>query len=460
MAHSAVMKEQLRRFWPIMPIMLFVYVIAVLLPIYSQSGSTYYEAQAVEQLFSMNNVQLRISTAFVPLIIVMFLFHPLFNTQAATAFRHYSENKFMLFWANMFAGFILMLVPLILVNLFILPHASPMAVVGFLVRISVSYTFYFAAFTLAVTLAGNAFMAVFLCVLIPVLPVLVYKLSLIIASLYVFGFTTASVADPLVILEYTNPIMQFESVNQINQGVLYITYTTITSVLLLAANTCFCLRKAEHAGNLIAFSVIKLVLVFILSVAGLVMLGSFTAMHITSRFFIFLYCVLGFVLAFVVAQMLVEKTFDIRCKLKPFLPVGGAACALYVILLLITSFGFTSYVNYVPQRTMIVGVHLSINEPWQPDDGFENNHEAITQVLTLHEWAVQRGRRSELRTAFWQATTGGGTQFANDGGVTVYITYALSNGNRVFRRYALPASAVEFFDLHSLNDIDDYSELE
>ena len=54
--------------------------------------------------------------------------------------------------------------------------------------------------------------------------------------------------------------------------------------------------------------------------------------------------------------------------------------------------------------------------------------------------ANRRDHRRDIRNAHWQSLSGGGRQFAEQGGQILYITYRLNNGDLVFIRYALPAA--------------------
>ena len=70
------------------------------------------------------------------------------------------------------------------------------------------------------------------------------------------------------------------------------------------------------------------------------------------------------------------------------------------------------------------------------------------------------GHRSDMRDAHWESITGSGIQFANNGGEYLYITYLLNNGDRVYRRYALPSAFFSYWVL-GIEPVDewDWSEM-
>ena len=327
MSNIAVLKEQLRRFWPIIPLTLVGYAVFILIPIFLQDNVL--RENSVVQLIYMGNTAMRVSTLLVPFAIVMFLFHPLFDSRTATAFHHFSDNKNVVFWMNIIAGVALMLAPLVAVGLFTLIINDPSASGMFFLRMTVSYLFYFSVFIMAAMLAGNAFMAIILCLLLPILPYVIYSVGILAARLYLPSLDISSAPESAIIMGNTNPVMWYENLERINQGVLYVSFTSIMAIVLFIANISFCERKAERAGDMVVFSSVKFALVLLSSLIGAILLGDFLAERIIEDTSAFYGLMPGFVVIFIIMQMVVEKTFNIGNKIEQFLPMGIVAAVLF-----------------------------------------------------------------------------------------------------------------------------------
>jgi hypothetical protein len=175
--------------------------------------------------------------------------------------------------------------------------------------------------------------------------------------------------------------------------------------------------------------------------------------------------VLGFIVSFIIALFIVEKSFRIRGKIKWLLPSIGSAAILYGLMLLITTFAVRSYTHHVPQPHNVSGIHLSIGERWVPGNPFVTEPEYILLMTEVHERIIdirsdltrqeirdmdpdsrrevrdaQRNHRRNMQNAHWQSLSGGGRLFYEEGGTHLYIAYRLNNGNLVFRHYALSAA--------------------
>jgi hypothetical protein len=529
---GTILKEQLKRFWPLMLICMFGYFLFVIIPVYIHEGgrNAYLSAGALLEVLSMRNPTMLLATVLVPFGVVFALFSFLFGERAESGFAKLASSKNQLFWTNTFAGVILIIVPLIvLCGLLMISVRFPATFGGneplyypaemfrqqltanslintfpviltFFVRLVVSFMFFFTLFLAVVTVCGNGVFAAVLCAVLPFVPTLFYRIGRVIPSLYVFGydslsaplttnlwsytnplawiwesginaiaytFRLAEVSAPLppTAMSLTNPLTWFLNWGRESQVLYIIVYCAIILALIIIANLCFMLRKPENTREVIVFRPLKYLFIFTFSVIGMFATGGFVIRFLTGRWFFYYGLVLGFIISFFIALIIVEKSFRIRGKIKWLLPSIGSAAILFGLMLLITTFAVRSYTHHVPQPHNVSGIHLSIGERWAPGTPFVTDPEYILLMTEVHERLIdirsdltrqqiremdpdsrrvvrddQRNHRHGMRDAHWQSLSGGGRLFYEEGGAHLYLAYRLNNGNLVFRHYALSAA--------------------
>jgi hypothetical protein len=324
-------------------------------------------------------------------------------------------------------------------------------------------------------------MATLLFAGLPFIPAFFYRLGTLIANYYVLGFNPAGFIEPEVISSYIIPVTWASHWGR-NQSWYFVAYVAIALVMLLLANASFISRKIERGENMIVFNSVKNVLIFLLSLIGMLAMGGYMISLLTGRWFLYYGFVLGFAITFCVAQMVFEKSFRITQKVKWIMPLAGVVAALYGIMLFVTSVGMRGYTHQVPVESQVWGVYISQEAQLPTRDDFVTEREEIAETIVLHEQILdihgdltrrqirdmtprerreireeQRDHRKDVRDAFWQSVTGGGIQFDDDGGEWIYITYRLHNGDRILRRYALSGALMERLGLVELPDEYSYS---
>jgi len=498
MTNSALMKEQFQRNWPIMILSLLAYTLFIILPVLVQSNgdNTPERAQGMIDLLAMRNPVMLGATILVPFTVAMLMFSYLFNPKATAAYFSFTDSKSQLFWTNALTGLILIIVPLILMSLLLLirvrfPVPLPLGdyaleypdalfsrriaadgvintfpvIMGFLLRITVSFLFFYALWLLAFSLSGKWVISFLIFGILQLAPILIRRLGILIASTYVFGFYPVDVIEPEVLLSYTNPLAWYHGWGRIAQPLFFLIYISIALILFGLASTCMIGRRMEKAEDTIVFSGFKNVLVFALSIIGMIAMGRFILGLLTGRWFLYYGFVLGFAITFCVLQMVIERKFNVVSKIKWILPSAGIVGALYGIMLLITMFGMRGFTLDIPNYNQIAGVHISEDGFMELGDSFTNDSEVIRNVLAIHDRIIdtfdfrsdlssserdaltsqqrtdhridRRDNRRALHTTFWHSISGGGTQFRDNGGQHLYITYQLHNNDTIYRRYSL-----------------------
>jgi len=472
---SALLKEQIKRFWPLIPITCLGYLLFIILPLYVYvMGNNHHDsAELMIAVLTMQHPFIIASTVLVPFCAVMTLFSYMFSENAAIGFYGYSKNKGQLFWTNVLAGFFLILAPLVVlaVGIFIgvvyppgvevplalfpdggievgqLINTMP-ALGGFFLRLIIALLFYFSMFLFVCTLAGNGLSALLLNLLFPILFTVLYALSIAMASVYVVGLDLSNALSPQMMLRHSNPIMWYQSFGTENPMLFYLAFSVASLILLIAANVCFHKRKLEHIGNAVVFESFKMVLIFLISLAGMIVIGRFYITLASGRLSIYYGYTLGFAIAFCLSMMLFEQSFYIMHRIKLIIPSVIIMVLMYVSIMVVTLFGTRFYTHHIPERPAVVGVYVSNEAPWTVDVDFNTSADAIARTLAVHEQIVDE--LCYLHDVLWESITGGGRHFEYRGGQHLYLAYQLENGGIMFRRYALSGDFIDRVGLRAL----------
>ncbi|MCL2202856.1 MAG: hypothetical protein FWB88_02810 [Defluviitaleaceae bacterium] len=483
--------EQCKRFWVIPALSMLVYVLAIVVPMYAADPTGWNTAaRMITMVLSMNHPVMITAMVLVPLAAAMALFPYHFNGVANTAFTAFPVNKKQLFFTNLAAGALMFIVPLFLLSLLLLiPITSPATitlgegyvasfshpsrfnphltqhiwgnfvrrgqilnsfpiVAAFFGRSVLGFGLYFALGVLAVSITGSRVIAALVAGIVAFLPAIVLGTIAVIFDFYVFGSSGHGMFFLDEVLYFMHPVTmgsiltQSWRANHLTVGGMWPYYLSYFLVMagMFGVGAFACLRRAaERAGETIAFTPIKNVLVFIMSLAGMVISGVFfMTMMQGSRFGYYLGFVLGFVIIYFLAQMIAEKTFHVWHKVRKLGIFGGTALGLYLLMLGITHGAMFGFVTRVPQAGDIAGVYIWHDwpSPHNATEGtdfkFITDRQIIARTMGVHEEII--AARGNLRSYMWASVTTGRVP-ATD---LFPISYRLQNGRTIHRTYRLP----------------------
>ena len=466
-------------------------------------------ARNMVDMLSMAHPILMLMMVLSPLCVGLALFSYHFNRNTAAAYYSFPITKKQLFWTETAVALILMLLPLLIFCLLLLipiyytgPEAwDPIAeyprwefirfsvaifpqqpavgsvintlsvVSGFFARMAIGIIFYFSVIKLAVSVSGNRVVAVLLCGALPLIPVGIHLFLNMIASMYVFGYnfhaprayvSTFNVTNPLswrALIEtylpmiahspwgtqlYTTHLEGVEPRLWINALV----YIGISVILVTISYFCSQKRKLERTGDSVVFTVINNACVFMVSMFGMILTGYFMMSIFRSRAWLYIGFVLGFAIFYLIAQMIAERTINVIHKFKSFLRYGGVIVGIYVIIMLVTNFGLSFYVNRVPAAENVAGVSLDPSWRWSSAhahmERYVRDPEAIERTLEMHRYIL--ANRRHLQGLHWQNLTN-----SMDGTVVhVPFAYQLQDGTTMYRGYFLN---IDFLISSGLGDL-------
>ena len=491
--NPALLKEQLKRYWPIAAAAMLAYMLLIIWPIYISTDihpSNIRTAHQMKSLLMGGNLSFMFATILVPLCMALTLFSYPYKTALATAFHSFPVSKKQLFFTHGFAGFLLMLVPLVILSLVMLIPVRqageagavvyhwmyisfertatigipvgqsvnpPGLVVGFFFRGLLGFMFNFALFTLAASVAGNRFVAGLAAFAFAILPVALVGLGQTIASLYVFGFGHLSRGAVLSAGVFTQPALWASGgethfpPDGLNVAAMTISYFVIMLAAFGLAYMAFGARRLERAGEPVVFTPVKRVLVFLFAMSGMVLFGSFVFSSVGLRVGLYVGFVAGFIIAYFAAQMVAERTFRVGHKAKYLLTYGAIALGLYVLVLLVTGVGLRGYERRIPQPQDIVGVHIDGSLTWIYQmrdrdawlDAFIDDPTTIARTLEIHRDILDQRRditrlmRNPRQQDPWYLGL-------------FTVDYMLAGGRVMSRTYFIPREMFSDLDIHGL----------
>jgi len=420
----------------------------------------------LEDLLYMDSPYLIFSMLFAPLIAVIVLFK--FQNQGKSAMAIYSSpiTRNQVLATNALAGMILLILPLLIFSIVMIfpihqyyhrlffptswtsplapsnPHYGEMlnsvlVMSGFFLRASLSLLFYFAWYTVAATLSGNTIITVLLCIALPLLPIFLPMLAVAIYNFYLFGFYLDSFMWGFI--SYIHPVLFVEGIYDDALLSRMISYSAIIIALAVLCIYATNKRALEHSGDSIVFPYVKNVLVFILSVCGLLLMGLLLLNMFYEVTYMYIGFVIGFFIAYCIAQMIAEKTFNILNKMRDFIKFTSVAVGIMLLITLLSRYDILGHERYVPRLADIDGVQMSFRQTYDSrtlnvptdDELLVKNSGLIKEVAALHQAIINERN--------WWRHFGTMNEISfREPGRRLSIVYKLTNGNVISRTYTLP----------------------
>jgi len=470
MINSALLKEQLKRFWGLSALIFAGYTLTIALPIYRVNHAI--NLRELAFLMNMQNEIMIFSVFAAPLIAVVVLFKFQNQVKSATVMHSYPLTRSQLLTTNALAVMILLVLPLLAfciiiffpIHQFFCDSFAPLrleqqlifpvnpqlgALSNSLLVISrfffisvLSLLFYLSLYMVAVTLSGNSYMTILLSAILLLLPVGLYMLIMSICQLYVFGFY------PLVndedYLVYIHPILFSQWWERNGYSLLpVVSHVAIIIAMVICSIITSDRRAQEKVGNFVVFPYVKNVLIFILSVCGALVLGYIFYDPFVDVSDLFLGLVIGFIITHCIAQMIAEKTFNLFNKMKDIFKFGAVAFGFVFLIIILTRYDVFGFERHVPHLADIEGVQmLDVHFLYDNRNKLANTTlnellvkdiEIINETITLHQTII-----NERETLMKHKAGRRGGYFVE--GRHFNLLYKLKGGKVIVRTYLLSDS--------------------
>ncbi|MCL2610635.1 MAG: hypothetical protein FWE02_03050 [Defluviitaleaceae bacterium] len=448
MINKAMLKENIKRLIAIPMAFLIVTIAFSILPLHiGDRVSALYWAF---DLFHHQNFLLIMSTVLMTLILAVFL-HPFyFDKKAAVHFHSLPATKAELFFTNLATGFIFILGFTLIISLLLLipfhygtnntwsrayefSHTFS-GVVFFFLRTLLGFIFYYTMFTLAINLSANRLVGVLFSAALMGLSLSISFFIYIIAYLYIFGHPGINQNFLTLSAIFTNPAMLGLAI--LDQGIstanIITTYIVLTVVFIAIGYFVAQKRRLEQVGSGIPFKPLENICIFLFSLFGAIISAMFFLAMMESIIGLYVGLVIGFLLFFIIAQTVLEKSIQIKHRLKLLIPNAIIMVILYFIISFSHIF-MAGYINRIPQLNEIYAIEL---DNWWHGEEHRNSRkirdeEAIGLATIFHEKILST--RAEYGNIPLQRIIG-----RNPFEQRFEIRYHLHNGEELHRVYYLP----------------------
>ncbi|MCI2062882.1 MAG: hypothetical protein LKJ83_08920 [Eubacteriaceae bacterium] len=359
---GTVIKEDLKRFWPVPVISLIVMLASgsLLLMIlhYSHSEVEYF----IRKCADCENIGFIAALIILGCGLGLTLFRYIEYDRSALMVHALPFSRKTLFISNYLTGLIMMAVPLFICGLTLLPWGLSFAAMLKWFCISMlSCVTMFSITVLAAMLSGNTPMHIFNTGLLNMLGLLVLATLELHCARFLYGFNGDTMER---LINNSMPIMALFGSAEAKVVVFYL---ILTAVVTAAAYLAYKLRPVERTGDSLVFGWTRRFLLVIVTFGGMSLFGFFlnsvmgSSKDIGMTGTVALGMVIGFTVTFAVMSIIIYRTAKIfNRKNMITCAVTAVLCVAFVCAM---AFDITGFASKVPELQDIKTASASIYEP-------------------------------------------------------------------------------------------------
>ncbi|MGG4266643.1 DUF6449 domain-containing protein [Peribacillus simplex] len=202
-------------------------------------------------------------------------------------------------------------------------------------------------------------------------------------------------------------------------------YSILTFLFLLSSLFLYERRKLEHVSQAFVFPKIKPLFKFGLTLCMMLLTGLYFSGTTGKPGWIFFGYIIGSLLGYYLGEIVLQKTWRIRLKLKGYI----AFTVFMIVLVLILKIDPIQYMAKIPDEKMINQIYIGDSPLFFDDDTLDNaptylkEKENIEAIRLLHQQIIEKGKKVSIGEL--------------DDGKSVFLMYELKNGKRLVREYHL-----------------------
>lgn len=438
-----LIKEDLKRFWPISLISFFALII--IKPLHALSifaefeknsySNSYYMTQGA---YESESVILVCTAVFLSIV----LFSYLHSKKSSGMIHAFPFTRKQLFHSHIISGVILLLAPQILNSCVLLIISSGLdmsktpqwfidSLSGHKVLIDLGYSFlssliFFLVSVFAGMISGMILTHVAFSFVFPFLPFVLIGLSCRLLENFVFGFESFHVVNNETLERILLPVVSLINTSMWNFK-LTIWYLFICVLLYILSYVLYQKRNLEHASDPIVFNGLKQVFKYSLAfcamcVLGLYLSGLFYKSN-SEKLWLYIGMIFGSFLGYLIAEMVIQKSIWVFHKLKGY--------AIYLGFILIISIvirgDLLGYEKRIPDLDKIQGVLYNTYYQYYVKNDINtliDEEEDIIALQNIHKRILLDKNKIQK---------GDTENFEN-----IDIVYILKNGKTISRNYDIP----------------------
>ncbi len=402
------------------------------------------------------------------LVVAMAVFSYLYTARSVSLMHSLPIRRSGLFLTNYISGLLFIIVPNAVVALLtaLVTAAGdvfcPGMILAWFLGMSAMDLFFFSFAVFIAMFTGHILVLPVFYGILNVLAIVLYQTVVYFISQFLYGMDAYGLPDGSVgLVIWLTPLMKIyrhlsmdmaypdgalpntgaDYSATIYGGEVLIAYAVIGVVLALLAYLVYRSHRSETAGDVVSVGWAKVLFRYgvALTAAFTIGQGLYEMSALSGAAAELLCMIVVAVLGFLIAQMLLNKTFKVvKQSLR-----GSAICAVLVLAVFAAAvLDVTGYTRRVPTADQVQEVSVSINA-YDYSNATLTEPDSIEKVLAIHQYAVDH--KWELQNA---NSYGGGYINGEDAGyyAEFEVNYTLKNGTYASRRYTLPLKQSELHE--------------
>lgn len=370
----------------------------------------------------------------VPVLLPLFLFHFMQSKQSSDLIHSLPIKRETLFHQYTLFGWLMVNLPVFLIAMIVFVQRTVLDLQSILVIDSIFYwlgmtilfnTIIYISTVFIGMITGISIVQGILSYIFLLLPAGLFVLSAFNLQFFMFGFPDSYHLNGKV--QYLSPLTMIEGIQDISNGILLGIYAGISVILYFLSLVLYKKRKPESVSQAVIFPILKPILKFGMTVCCALLAAAYFGddYRDLSEAWLFFGYLFGSFFGYVLAEILLHKTWRVLGHLKGYLYYGG----ILIVIMVIFQFDLTNYENRIPELEDIQRVHLSdgpflyLNPEqsgYSKDTFYLNEKSNIELVHNLHEHVLSN---KESKKA------------AGEPHETAFFVYELKNGKKLVREY-------------------------
>lgn len=397
---TALIKENMRRYWPIPAISFLAYFLTGIFPLLISYASLNNQYYFIESMLSNHYPPFMLAHLFIPVITGVMVFKYIQTPSSVTAMHAMPFTRATLFNSNAISGLALAAAPVILMGLILLAIAKPVydsydmnavtagTLVDVFAREGVLYWMWesfiiilvlYAVTVFAGIVTGNSLMHLFAGFGFNFLLPGLFAVFTAYCTRFLYGFSMNPDWSS-VMLGLSPYLAVFDNGGKF-PAALQVIYVIAAIALFAASLFLYYKRKLERATDPLVFGFMIPLISYLIAFFGMTMLGFYFSAVVGSEIYFYAGLLSGALIFYLIGRMIVKKSFRI------FDRKTAKSLGIYILLaaVFVSSFAFdlTGYEKRVPDEKRVNGASISFYPAFPPMQGYPGNSAA--PVLTTEK---------------------------------------------------------------------------
>lgn len=405
--NPSLAKNDLRRFWPLPVCSFLVFFVSLVLPLYrhlyraisGQLGYYTVDGESLVQIITAYaGTQFVIQTlilAAAALVTALLLFHHLHGKKEIQFYLSLPMRRSGLYLTSMLTGLLMILLSMVLcygiaVGVCLHFGVTIQPILQLLAACCLMFLLFYGIAVLSCVLAGQRFGAFLLYAGIHGAAIIIWVGLAQVAACFIPGFSAS--VNPPSWLTWQSPLLKLFSDGSLDPNnriglTIPMIYGAVGLILLVLSGLLYQIRRAETAGDMLSFSVIKIISKIFAALA--VGLGSFALLQILAfpnqsvSFGILMLLVLVLIaIGWIAAEMIIQKSFRIFHSRSVL--VGCALLVVTAAAMLGAKADAFGYIHRLPNSDQVESASISL----QYYQCYNYTTVSPADALALHEAAL------------------------------------------------------------------------